>query len=104
MHMNSPLVGIALRRDHAPLGRHHPDRRAHGPEVGAVRQILRTLDGVQRPPGPEVTTEVLQFVIFKLPQQLQGGRLGAQLVLGVEGKVFAGNLPAVNVVSSSQDF
>ena len=76
--------------------------RGTGPEVWAVREVLHALDGVQRPPRPEVAPEVLELLILELGEPLQGRGLGPQLVLGVEGEVFAGYLAAVNVVSPRQ--
>ena len=47
--------------------------------------------------------DIFQLLILELTEVVQGGRFDPQLVLGVEGEIFTGDLLWVNVVASSQN-
>ena len=66
-----PLICVDLRRGHSSLSR-YKSGWGSGADVGTVRKILRTLDRIQRPPRPELTAKVLQLLILKLEEGLEG--------------------------------
>ena len=79
-----PLIDLTFGRDHPLCSSRHP---SGSPYFSTVRQILHTLDRIERPTRP---LPMSQFLMFKLAQCFHIRSLsGRVLVDGVEGEVLA---------------